>query len=227
MDDKPHHLGHRQRLRDRFMNGGSDSMPDYEILELLLFQAHPRADMKPLAKRLINRFGSLADVISAPRDRLLEIKGVGESTVTVFKIARETGIRLTKAKALEKPIISSWSALIDYCSASMAYQSIEQLRVLFLDKRNRIIADEILQEGSVDHTPVYPRQVAKRALALDATALILVHNHPSGDPEPSKPDIEMTKLVVAAAKACEIVVHDHVIIGRGSHFSMRSQGYMD
>ncbi|MFN3232491.1 MAG: RadC family protein [Alphaproteobacteria bacterium] len=226
MDDKPHYLGHRQRLRERFMNGGADALPDYEMLELVLFQAHPRADMKPLAKRLIDRFGSFSDAISAPPERLLEINGVGESTVAVFKIVREAGIRLTKAKALEKPVISSWSALSDYCSASMAYQSIEQLRVLFLDKRNRIIADEILQEGSVDHTPVYPRQVAKRALALDATALILVHNHPSGDPEPSQPDVEMTKLVVAAAKACEIVVHDHVIIGRGSHVSMRSMGLM-
>jgi DNA repair protein RadC len=224
--EKPHHLGHRQRLRDRFMSGGAESMPDYEILEMLLFGARPRGDTKPLAKALIDKFGSLADVLSAPPERLKEVDGVGESTIAVLKVAREAGLRMTKAAALNRPILSSWSAVIDYCQAAMAYDTTEQFRVLFLDKRNTLIADEVQQRGTVDHTPVYPREVAKRALALDATAVILVHNHPSGDPKPSQPDIEMTKQVIAAAQPLGIVVHDHVIIGRGAHSSLRGLGLM-
>ncbi|MBI1180220.1 MAG: DNA repair protein RadC [Alphaproteobacteria bacterium] len=178
-DDKPHHLGHRQRLRDRFMNGGAGSMPDYEVLELVLFQAFRQGDTKPLAKRLIDTFGSLADVLAAPPERLAEVKGVGDSTVAILKIIREAGLRMTRAQALNRPVLSSWSAVIEYCQAAMAYEKKEQFRVLFLDRKNTLIADEVQQQGTIDHTPVYPREVAKRALALDATAVILVHNHPT------------------------------------------------
>ena len=226
MPETPHYTGHRQRLRTRFMDGGAGSMPDYEILELLLFQAHPRADMKPLAKRLIDTFGSLADVLSAPPDRLVEVKGVGETTIAMLKITREAGLRLTKAQALNRPVLSSWTAVLAYCQAAMAYERTEQFRVLFLDKKNTLIADEVQQTGTVDHTPVYPREVAKRALALDATAVILVHNHPSGDPNPSQPDIDMTREVQRATAAVGVIVHDHVVIGRGDHASFKAMGLM-
>lgn len=226
MPETPHYTGHRQRLRTRFMDGGAGSMPDYEILELLLFQAHPRADMKPLAKRLIDTFGSLADVLSAPPERLVEVKGVGETTIAMLKITREAGLRLTKAQALNRPILSSWTAVLAYCQAAMAYERTEQFRVLFLDKKNTLIADEVQQTGTVDHTPVYPREVAKRALALDATAVILVHNHPSGDPNPSQPDIDMTREVQRATAAVGVIVHDHVVIGRGDHTSFKAMGLM-
>ncbi|MEN3951104.1 DNA repair protein RadC [Iodidimonas sp. SYSU 1G8] len=225
-DDKPHHLGHRQRLRERFMNGGASSMPDYELLEMILFQALPRGDTKPLAKQLIAAFGSLADVLSAPPERLAEVKGVGDGIIATLKLFREAGLRMTRAEALNKPVLSSWSAVLDYCQAAMAYEKREQFRILFLDRKNTLIADEVQQTGTVDHTPVYPREVAKRALALDATAVILVHNHPSGDPNPSRADIEMTKQVVAAAGALGIVVHDHLVIGRGTHASFKSLGLL-
>ncbi len=225
-DDKPHHLGHRQRLRDRFMNGGAASMPDYEVLEMLLFSALPRGDTKPLAKALIDRFGSLADVLSAPPERLAEVKGVGDGIVAALKLVREAGLRLTRAQALGRPILSSWAAVLEYCQAAMAYENKEQFRILFLDRKNTLIADEVQQQGTIDHTPVYPREVAKRALELDATAVILVHNHPSGDPNPSRADIEMTKKVVAAAAALGIVVHDHLIIGRGTHSSFKTMNLL-
>jgi DNA repair protein RadC len=225
-EDKPHHLGHRQRLRERFMNGGAGSMPDYEVLELILFQAFRQGDTKPLAKRLIDAFGSLADVLSAPPERLAEVKGVGESTVAILKIVREAGLRMTRAQALNRPVLSSWQAVLDYCQAAMAYERKEQFRILFLDRKNALIADEVQQQGTIDHTPVYPREVVRRALELSATAVILVHNHPSGDPNPSRADIEMTKQVVAAAGALGIVVHDHLIIGRGTHASFKSMGLL-
>ncbi|WP_346322193.1 DNA repair protein RadC [Emcibacter sp. SYSU 3D8] len=225
-DEKPHHLGHRQRLRERFMSGGAASMPDYEVLEMLLFSALPRGDTKPLAKALIDRFGSLADVLSAPPERLAEVKGVGDGIVAALKLVREAGLRLTRAKALNRPALSSWAAVLEYCQAAMAYENREQFRILFLDRKNTLIADEVQQTGTIDHTPVYPREVAKRALELDATAVILVHNHPSGDPNPSRADIEMTKKVVAAAAALGIVVHDHLIIGRGTHSSFKSLGLL-
>jgi DNA repair protein RadC len=224
--DKPHHLGHRQRLRDRFLNGGAASMPDYEVLEMVLFLALPRGDTKPLAKSLLDTFGTLADVLSAPPERLREVKGVGDSIVATLKTVREAGVRLTRAQALNRPILSSWTAVLDYCHAAMAFEKKEQFRVLYLDRKNNLIADEVQQQGTIDHTPVYPREVAKRALALDATAVILVHNHPSGDPHPSRADIEMTKQVVAAAGAVGIVVHDHLVIGRGSHASFKSMGLL-
>jgi DNA repair protein RadC len=224
--DKPHHLGHRQRLRDRFLNGGASSMPDYEVLEMVLFLALPRGDTKPLAKALLETFGTLADVLSAPPERLREVKGVGDSIIATLKTVREAGVRLTRAQALNRPILSSWNAVLDYCHAAMAFEKKEQFRVLYLDRKNTLIADEVQQQGTIDHTPVYPREVAKRALALDATAVILVHNHPSGDPHPSRADIEMTKQVVAAAGALGIIVHDHLVIGRGSHASFKSMGLL-
>ena len=194
MSDKPHHHGHRKRLRDRFMKSGS-SLPDYELLELVLFQAHPRMDVKPLAKDLIAHFGSFADVIAAAPERLAEVKGVGPTVIASLKVVNEAAVRLAGARVKDKPILASWTALIDYCQASMAFGDKEQLRVLFLDKKNRLIADEVLQEGTIDHTPVYPREVAKRALELGSSAIILVHNHPSGDPRPSASDIDMTKTI--------------------------------
>lgn len=208
------------------MNGGASSMPDYELLEMLLFQALPRGDTKPLAKALIDRFGSLADVLSAPPERLAEVKGVGDGIVAALKLVREAGLRLTRAQALGRPMLSSWNAVLEYCQAAMAYENREQFRILFLDRKNTLIADEVQQQGTIDHTPVYPREVAKRALELDATAVILVHNHPSGDPNPSRADIEMTKKVVSAAAALGIVVHDHLIIGRGTHASFKSLGLL-
>lgn len=226
MTDKPHHLGHRERLRERFLDGGGVSMPDYEVLELLLFQARPRADMKPLAKALIAEFGSFAEVISAPVERLEAVDGVGPSVIATLKVVRESALRLLQAQIMEKPVIGSWEALIDYCRASMAYGQTEQFRILFLDKRNRVIADEAQQEGTVDHTPVYPREVAKRALELGASALILVHNHPSGDPTPSRADIDMTGKIVKAGAALGIAVHDHLVIGRADHASFREQGLL-
>ncbi|MGE0667112.1 MAG: DNA repair protein RadC [Sphingomonadales bacterium] len=225
-DEKPHHLGHRQRLRERFMNGGASSMPDYEVLEMLLFSALSRGDTKPLAKALIDRFGSLADVLSAPPERLMEVKGVGDGIVATLKLVREAGLRLTRAQALGRPVLGSWAAVLEYCQAAMAYENREQFRILFLDRKNTLIADEVQQTGTIDHTPVYPREVAKRALELDATAVILVHNHPSGDPNPSRADIEMTKKVVSAAAALGIVVHDHLIIGRGTHSSFKTLGLL-
>ncbi len=208
------------------MNGGGNALPDYELLELVLFQAHPRLDVKPLAKHLIEHFGSFADVISAKPNRLAEVKGVGPTVIASLKVVNEAAIRLAGARIKDKPILGSWAALIDYCQASMAFGDTEQLRVLFLDKKNRLIADEILQEGTIDHTPVYPREVAKRALEVGASAIILVHNHPSGDPRPSKSDIEMTKTIVKAGETLGIVVHDHIVVSRGDFASFKTMGLL-
>lgn len=220
---KPHHAGHRERLRARFL-AAPDATPDYELLELLLFRSIPRRDVKPLAKELIRLYGSFGEVLSAEPHRLLEIKGVSEATVADFQIVREAGLRLSKAKVLKREIISSWTALLDYCSASMSYNPVEQFRILFLDRQNVLIADEVQQKGTVDHTPVYPREVVKRALALNASSIILVHNHPSGDPTPSSADIEMTKRIIESARPLGIQVHDHLVIGKGRHASFKSLG---
>ena len=222
-DGKPHYVGHRDRLRARFLTA-PDALPDYELLELILFRSIPRRDVKPLAKDLIARFGGLSEVLSAEPDRLLEIRGVSEGIVTDFRILRETGLRMTRTAVLEKEVISSWQELLDYCSASMAHNPTEQFRILFLDRKNVLIADEVQQKGTVDHTPVYPREVVKRALELNASALILVHNHPSGDPTPSGADIEMTRRIAETAKPLGIELHDHLIIGKGRHASFRSLG---
>jgi DNA repair protein RadC len=213
--------GHRQRLRHRFLTGGDGALPDYELLELVLFAVLPRRDTKPLAKRLINHFGSFAEVISASDDRLKEVDGVGDAVATHFKVIRAAALRLMRGEILNRPILASWTAVIGYCRAAMGFETQEQFRILFLDKKNRLIADEVQQRGTVDHTPVYIREVVKRALELAATAIILVHNHPSGDPSPSQADIELTRQIVATAKGLGIVVHDHIIVGRDGHASFK------
>jgi DNA repair protein RadC len=222
----PHYHGHRQRLRARFLAGGSDALPDYELLELLLFMAIPQRDTKPLAKALIDHFGSFADVIAAGPDRLKEIDGVKDGTVAALKIVQAAALRLAKGQIIGKPALSSWQALLDYCSAVMGRTQTEEFRVLYLDRKNVLVADEVHQKGTVDHTPVYPREVVKRALELGASALILVHNHPSGDPTPSRADIAMTQEIAAAAKALKIEVHDHLVIGRGKHASFKALGLL-
>jgi DNA repair protein RadC len=218
--------GHRERLRTRFLKGGADAMPDYELLELTLFAALPRRDTKPLAKALLARFGSFAEVIAAPRARLMEVKGVGEGVANHLKIVEAAAHRLAKTQVIGRPALSSWTALLDYCTAAMARSANEEFRVLFLDRKNVLIADEVQNRGTVDHTPVYPREIVKRALELSASAIILVHNHPSGDPTPSKADIAMTREIVAAAKALGLAVHDHLVIGRGGHASFKSLGLL-
>jgi DNA repair protein RadC len=218
--------GHRERLRARFLKGGANAMPDYELLELTLFAALPRRDTKPLAKALLARFGSFAEVIAAPRARLLEVKGVGETVANHLKVVEGAAQRLAKTGVMGRPALSSWTALLDYCTAAMARSEIEEFRVLFLDRKNVLIADEVQTRGTVDHAPVYPREIVKRALELSASALILVHNHPSGDPTPSRADIAMTREITAAAKALGIAVHDHLVIGRAGHSSFKSLGLL-
>jgi DNA repair protein RadC len=222
----PHYLGHRERLRERFLTGGADAMPDYELMELTLFAAVPRRDVKPLAKALIVRFGSFAEAIAAPRERIMEVEGASESVATHLKIVEAAALRLSKTALLGRPALTSWPALIDYLAAAMARSQTEEFRVLFLDRKNVLIADEVQSSGTVDHTPVYPREIVKRALEIGATALILVHNHPSGDPTPSRADITMTRDVVDAAKALRITVHDHVIVGRNGHASFKALGLL-
>lgn len=223
---KPGHHGHRARLRSRFLDAGPDSLADYELLELLLFTALPRKDTKPLAKHLIKEFGSFAEVIAADTDKLMDVDGLGESAVAALKAVHAGAARLLRAGIADRPVISSWQALIDYCTALMAFEETEHFRILFLDKKNKLIADEAQQKGTVDHTPVYPREVVKRALALNATAIIMVHNHPSGDPSPSRADIEMTRKVKEALDAVGLVLHDHVVIGRGQHVSFKQDGLL-
>jgi DNA repair protein RadC len=215
----PHYLGHRERLRDRFLEGGPNAVTEYELLELILFRAIPRRDVKPLAKALIARFGSFAEVVSAERPRLREIEGLSDAAITEIKIVQAAAGRLARGEVKKRTALSSWSAVLDYCRTTMAFADKEQFRVLFLDKRNQVIADEVQQTGTVDHTPVYPREVIKRALELSATALILVHNHPSGDPTPSRADIQMTQAIVDIAKPLGISVHDHIIVGKDGHTS--------
>lgn len=224
--DQPHYLGHRARLRDRFVSGGADALPDYELLELVLFAAVPRGDMKPLAKDLLKRFGSFAEVIAAPRARLLEVKGVGEAVVAQLKIVEAAAMRLSKTGLLNRPALSSWSALIDYCTAAMSRNAHEEFRVLFMDRKNMLIADEVQGKGTIDHTPVYPREILKRALELGAAAIILAHNHPSGDPTPSRADIDMTREIIKAAQALKIAVHDHIVVARGGVLSFKAQGLL-
>ena len=220
-DETPHFHGHRDRLRARFTEIGGEALPDYELLELVLFRSIPRRDVKPLAKDLIRRFGGFAEVISASRQRLAEVDGVGEATVTDLKIIEASARRLARGAVAKRPLLSSWAAVIDYCRTAMAFAEKEQFRLLFLDKRNALIADEVQQSGTVDHTPVYPREVVKRALELSATAIILVHNHPSGDPTPSAADVRMTREIVDVAKPLGIAVHDHIIVGRDGHASLK------
>ncbi len=224
-EDKPHYHGHRERLRQRFLEGGAESVPDYELLELILF-AIPRKDTKKLAKDLIAAFGSLAEVISADAAKLAEFPGVGDTGAAAIKAVQAAAQRLLRAEMKDAPVISSWQALIDYLTVKAGYEPIEQFRVLFLDRKNRLIQDQALAQGTVDHTPVYPREVVKRALELNASALILAHNHPSGDPKPSRADIEMTRKVKDALATVNITLHDHVVIGRGGHVSFKSEGLL-
>src|ERR687884_1845849 len=220
-DEPPHYHGHRDRLRARFAEVGGDAMPDYELLELVLFRSIPRRDVKPIAKEILKRFGTFAEALAAAPQRLREIDGVGESVVTDLKIVEAAARRIAKGAVAKRPVLSSWSAVLDYCRTAMAFAEKEQFRLLFLDKRNALIADEVQQSGTVDHTPVYPREVVKRALELSASALILVHNHPSGDPTPSAADVSMTREIAEVAKPLGIVIHDHIIVGREGHASFK------
>ena len=217
---------HRKRLRDRFMQGGAAAMPDYELLEMVLFRANARADMKPLGRRLLETFGDFNGVLSAPPDRLREVTGVGDAVIAELKLIEAAAQRLSRARILDRPVLGSWHALIDYCHTAMAHRQTEQFRVLYLDRKNVLIADEAQAQGTVDHVPVYPREVVKRALELNASALILVHNHPSGDPTPSRADISMTREIEQAAAALGIAIHDHIIIGRSTELSFRATGYL-
>ncbi len=217
---------HRKRLRDRFMTGGADAVPDYEMLELILFRAIPRRDVKPLAHKLIETFGDFNRVLSAPIERLAEISGVGDAVITELKIVEAAAHRLARSKVMERHVISSWDAILDYCHTTMAHRETEQFRVLYLDRKNVLIADEEQGKGTVDHVPVYPREVVKRALEINASALILVHNHPSGDPTPSESDIIVTNQIQDAAEALGLVLHDHLIIGKSSELSFKASGYL-
>ena len=220
-DEAPHYYGHRDRLRARFSDVGGDALPDYELLEIVLFRSIPRRDVKPIAKDLLRRFGSFAEVLAAPPALLSEVDGVGESVVTDLKIVEAAARRFARGAVARRPVLSSWTSVIDYCRTAMAFSEKEQFRLLFLDRRNALIADEVQQSGTIDHTPVYPREVVKRALELSASAVILVHNHPSGDPTPSSADIKMTREIVDVAKPLGIVVHDHIIVGREGHASLK------
>ncbi|MHA7876061.1 RadC family protein [Roseivivax sp.] len=215
---------HRQRLRDRFLTGGAEAVPDYELLELVLFRTIPRRDVKPLARRLIETFGDYGQVLAAPATRLAEVEGVGPAVICELKVIEAAAQRLARARVINRPVVSSWQALLDYCRTALANREIEEFRLLFLDRKNVLIADEAQARGTVDHVPVYPREVIKRALELNASALILVHNHPSGDAAPSEADIAMTQQVAAAAEVMGVVLHDHLVIGKKGALSFRAEG---
>ena len=225
-DETPHYAGHRERLRDRFKKTGGAGLADYELLELLLFRVIPRRDVKPLAKDLLKRFDGLSGVMAAPVSRLMEVDGVSEATAIEFKILQAAFELAGREEASRKDVISSWTALLSYCKRALRHETHEQFRVLYLDRRNQLLADEVLNRGTVDHAPVYPREVARRALEVAASSVILVHNHPSGDPTPSKADVEMTKLVVNATAAIGVTVHDHLVIGSNFTASFKALGLM-
>jgi len=219
--DKPHFYGHRERLRERVRASGPASLKDYELLELLLFRFVPRADTKPRAKALLDRFGTLAEVLGAPAHLLAEVKGIGPAVAFDLKLVAAAAERMLQGELKGRQVLASWTQVIDYCRMAMAFEPREQFRILFLDKKNALIADEVQQTGTVDHTPVYPREVVRRALELSATAVILVHNHPSGDPTPSRADIDMTRTIIDTAKPLGIAIHDHIIVGKNGHVSMK------
>jgi DNA repair protein RadC len=223
--DKPHYHGHRERLRQRLIDAGAASLPDYELLEVILFAGNPRGDVKPLAKQLLDQFGGFAEALSAEPEALAGA-GLGLAAIAALKSAREAALRLMRSELRERPVVGSWDKLIEYCTAHIAHGKVEEFHILFLDRKNVLIKHEQQQRGTVDHTPVYPREVVKRALELQASALILVHNHPSGDPTPSKADIAVTKDIVKAAQPLGVTVHDHLIIGRGRHTSLRDLGLL-
>lgn len=220
---RPHHHGHRDRLRER-AGAALNALPDYELLELQLFRSIPRGDVKPLAKALIARFGSLAGVLAASPAGLKTVAGVGDAVALDLKLLHEIALRLGRETVARRTVITSWSQLLDYVKLALAHEPREQFRVLFLDKKNQLIADEVMNHGTVDHAPVYPREVMRRALELSASAVILVHNHPSGDPTPSQADIDMTRQVVEAGRALRITVHDHLVVGRDGVASFRALG---
>lgn len=227
MNANSHHLGHRDRLRDRFLKGGGDALHDYEVLELLLFQAIPRRDTKPIAKALIERFGSYAGVLRAEPADLCKVDGAGKAAAVAIGVVAEAAALLGREESLNGEVLNSWDRLVAYLRTRMAHEKNECFRVLYLDTRNRLIGDEEQQRGTVNHTPVYPREVMKRALELTASAVIMVHNHPSGDPSPSKADIDMTRQVRDVGRSLGIVLHDHVIVARGGHSSLRAMGLLD
>lgn len=222
----PHHTGHRERLRQRFTESGADALADYELLELLLFTAIPRKDVKPLAKDLLAKFGSLHKMFAAPVHNLVEVKGISETTATYLKSVHAIQNRMMKRELLNQPILNNWNKLLDYCHSTMAEDDIERFRVLYLNRKNQLLADEVHQCGTVDQAAVYPREVLKKAIALGATALVLVHNHPSGDPTPSQADIDITFDIIEAARPLDITVHDHLIIARTGHSSLKSMGLL-
>jgi DNA repair protein RadC len=226
MADKPHFHGHRQRLRQRFLKDLGSGFSDYELVELLLFHAHPRSDVKPLAKALIAQFGGFAALVSADAREISEVPGAGDATVVALKSVQAAALRLMREQIMDKPVVSSWQQLRDYCFAAMAREKTEQFRVLFLDRKNTLMADELQSSGTIDHTAVYPREVVKRALELGASAIIMVHNHPSGDPTPSRDDIDMTNEIRDAGAKLGITLHDHVIIGKTGHASFKSLGLL-
>ncbi len=218
--------GHRGRMRHRLLTAGPEALADYELLEMVLFIALPRRDTKPIARTLMDRFGSFANAVAAPLNDLRAVDGIGDAGAAALKTVHAAALRLARAEVMERPVLANWDRLMDYLNAVMARERVEQFRVLFLDTRNRLLADEAQARGTVNHTPVYPREVVKRALELQATAIILVHNHPSGDPTPSRDDIEMTREVAAAARALSIVLHDHVIVGNGRWLSFKREGLL-
>jgi DNA repair protein RadC len=224
--EAPHYVGHRSRLRDRLLTGDADALPDYELLELVLFGANARGDVKPLAKKLLARFGSFAGVLTADPAQLAAVEGVGPVAIATLKTIQAAARRLAREQARTAPVLAGWQAVLDYCRIAMAHEPIEQVRLLFLDRKNHLIGDEVVQRGTIDHTPLYPRDVVKRALEVGATALILVHNHPTGDPTPSKADIDMTRTLARAAEGVGISLHDHLVIGRHGHSSFKALGLL-
>ena len=223
---RPHYAGHRERLRERFLSQPADALADYELVELLLFAGLPRRDVKPLAKKLLEQFGGLGPLLAAPPDQLERRGGLGKPTVATLTAVQVAAIRMLREQVADQPVLGSWQQLLDYLSVALKYEPVEQFRLLFLDRKNRLIADEVQQRGTVDHTPVYPREVVRRGLDLHASALIVVHNHPSGDPAPSKADIDMTRAIDKAAKAVGLTLHDHLIVGRKGHTSFKSVGLL-
>jgi len=221
-EDKPHYYGHRDRLKKKFRENGGDSLSDYELLELVLFQTIPRKDVKPLAKKMILRFGSFAEVISAPIGLLEKMEGISSNTAISLKTIQASSIKLSQEKVLNKKILSNWEQVLDYCHSVMAWEKDEHFRVLYLNKKNILIGDELQGKGTIDHTPVYPREIVKKALDFGATAVILVHNHPSGNSEPSRADIVMTKEIKKTLSGVSIILHDHIIISSSGHYSFKT-----
>ncbi len=225
-EEAPGHLGHRARMREKLLGAGPEALLDHGLLEMVLFLALPRRDTKPIARALLARFGSFANAIAAPLHELRDIEGLGEAGAAALRTVQAAALRLARAEVMDQPVLNNWDRLLSYLTVALTRERVEQFRVLFLDTRNRLIADEAQARGTVNHTPVYPREVVKRALELQATALILVHNHPSGDPTPSRADLDMTQEIKAAAGSLGIVLHDHLVVGNGRHLSFRREGLL-